>query len=318
MPSHKREVVVEEAGIGLRLDKYISEVLALLPRSQIEKRNLVCCLASKPAKPLKLSYKMVGGEALVLTWDEPPPPDYQAENIPLNVVFENKDTVVLNKPRGMVVHPAHGNHTGTLVQGLLYRVEELRANFPGELLRPGIVHRLDKDTTGLIITAKTPAALDFLAAQFRAKTTEKTYFAVLQGRLPAEKGRLTTQFGRDPQDRKKFAVWAEGGKVADTLYRVRAVSGNYSLVQLSPRTGRTHQLRVHMAHLRAPILGDPVYGHKDKLVKQAPLLLHSRSLKILLPGEGEARLFKAEFPADFLAVVDKLGLTVGLPAPVAD
>jgi len=271
-------------------------------------------------KALKPSFKVLGGESLVVRWEDLPEVSFGAEDIPLDVLYEDELVIVLNKARGMVVHPAHGNWSGTLVQGLLHHVKELSDNFEeeeGSEIRPGIVHRLDKDTSGVLITAKTPEALEFLAAQFRDRSTEKTYLAVLKGSPKTESGLVEGYIGRDPKNRQRFAaVGPHQGKPAVTAWYVVARVPGYTLIRFRPHTGRTHQLRVHSLSLGAPILGDPIYARTDPKWPGAPLMLHAAELAIALPGDRGRRVFKAPLPEDFQAVLRDLGFpslpTVGL------
>jgi 23S rRNA pseudouridine1911/1915/1917 synthase len=306
---HVLEHLVPPLDEPCRLDKYLADCLGLFPRSQYDRRNVVVQLAGKPVKP---SLKLTGGEALHILWEDLPEATFGAEDIPLDVLYEDESVVVVNKVRGMVVHPAHGNWSGTLVQALLHRVKELADNFDeeeGAVLRPGIVHRLDKDTSGVLITAKTPAALEFLAAQFRDRSTEKTYYAVLKGQLKGETGLVEGYLGRDPKNRQRFAaVGPSSGKPAVTAWTVVARVPGYTLVRFRPHTGRTHQLRVHSLVLGAPILGDPIYARTDPRYPQAPLMLHAARLVIALPGDAGVREFTAPLPPEFREVLTNLGL----------
>ena len=307
MARHTLEHVVSALETPVRLDKYLSETLGLFPRSQYERRDVAVVADGKTVKP---SLKLCGGESLAVAWDDLPEPTFGAEDIPLDVLYEDADVLVINKPRGMVVHPANGNWTGTLAQGLLHRVQSLAESFEdeeGAELRPGIVHRLDKDTTGIIITAKTPAALEFLSAQFRERTTEKTYAAVLKGVPKTSSGTVEGWLGRDPKNRQRFAsVGPSQGKPAVTEWKVLAEASRCSLVRFRPRTGRTHQLRVHSVVLGFPILGDPLYARPDDRAPEAPLMLHAARLSITLPS-GTRHEFSAPLPPDFRAVLDALG-----------
>jgi 23S rRNA pseudouridine1911/1915/1917 synthase len=307
MANHRLDHLVPDLDTPVRLDKYLSDVLTLFPRSQYDRRGVEATADGKTAKP---SLKLEGGETLTLFWNDLPEPTFGAEDIPLDVLYEDNEVLVVNKPRGMVVHPAHGNWSGTLAQGLLHRVQNLAENFEDEEnseVRPGIVHRLDKDTTGIIVTAKTPAALEFLAAQFRERTTEKTYVAVLKGVPKAPSGMIEGWLGRDPKNRQRFAsVGPSQGKPAVTEWTVLASASKCALVQFRPHTGRTHQLRVHSVVLGFPILGDPIYARPDTRAPEAPLMLHAARLAITLPS-GVRHLFSAPLPQDFRAVLDVLG-----------
>jgi 23S rRNA pseudouridine1911/1915/1917 synthase len=217
----------------------------------------------------------------------------------LDILYEDSRVVVLNKPRGMVVHPGSGVRSGTLVQGLLAHAREIAVNFPKEPVRPGIVHRLDKDTSGVIITAKDPESLEYLACQFRGRAVRKVYLAIVKGMPPQLRGTIRGHILRDPRHRKRFVHAETGGKPAETLYKVLSSRDGYSFVVLKPKTGRTHQLRVHMKSVGCPILGDPVYGRKDQSFSQAGLMLHAYSLSLVLPGENQERTFRAPIPPEF-------------------
>jgi len=307
--SHTLDHTVPPLGEACRLDKYLADTLSLFPRTQYERRAVEVTLAGKAVKP---SLKLTGGERLEVRWNDLPESRFEAEEIALDVLYEDESVVVVNKPKGMVVHPAHGNWSGTLVQGLLHRVKDLADNFEeeeGADLRPGIVHRLDKDTSGVLITAKTPRALEFLSAQFRERSTDKTYFAVLKGSPRKEAGVIEGSLGRDPKNRQRFAaVSAAQGKPAVTAWTVLARVPGYTLVQFRPHTGRTHQLRVHSLVLGCPILGDPIYARTDPKVPGAPLMLHAARLSIELPDNKGRREFTAPLPQEFREVLESLAL----------
>jgi 23S rRNA pseudouridine1911/1915/1917 synthase len=291
---------VEGGFDGFRLDRYVAEGLKLLTRSQLKTKLLD---AKLNGKPVKLSRLVKPGDRLELAWADPEPLTLLPEDIPLDILYEDDRVVVLNKAQGMVVHPGAGNRHGTLANALLYRRlnrgSPLSAGLP-DACRPGIVHRLDKDTSGVIIASYDDAALAFLADQFKARTVKKTYAAIVRG-IPREKaGLINTCIVRDRRDRKRFAVSTVQGKSALTRYRViRSWGGAYSLLALRPRTGRTHQLRVHLRHLGCPVLGDGVYGLPDRQFSKATLMLHARTLAITLPGRDVPSLFKAPLPARF-------------------
>jgi 23S rRNA pseudouridine1911/1915/1917 synthase len=285
---------------GLRLDRYVAECLGILSRSQIKAKNLT---ARVNGKNVKISRQIKTGDLLELSWAEAGPASLIPENIPLDVLYEDGRVVVINKAQGMVVHPGAGNPSGTLANALLFR--RLERGGAGEGFRPGIVHRLDKDTSGVIIAAYDDEALAFLAGQFKARKTRKIYAALVAGAPPAREGVIETLIARDSRDRKKVAVSSGKGKAARTGYRlVRAWKG-YSLLMLRPRTGRTHQIRVHLKHLGCPILGDPLYGKPDGRFPRASLMLHAKSLSLVIPGPlgrtalGECRAFSTPFPGRF-------------------
>jgi 23S rRNA pseudouridine1911/1915/1917 synthase len=294
-----------------RLDRYVAEDLKLLTRSQLKTKLLGAKLNGRPAK---LSRGVKPGDFLELLWADPEPLTLLPEDIPLDILYEDDRVVVLNKAQGMVVHPGAGNRSGTLANALLYRRQRggpSGASLPGDCCRPGIVHRLDKDTSGVIIASYDTAALAFLADQFKARTVQKTYAAIVRGTPREATGVVETRIVRDSRNRKRFAVSADRGKPALTRYRVIRSWGAYSLLALRPRTGRTHQLRVHLRYLGHPVLGDGVYGVPDKRFPRAALMLHARTLAITLPGRDAPSRFKAPLPArfrDFIAAMAKLSL----------
>ena len=307
---------------GLRLDRYISENLSLLSRSQIKARELEALVNGKA---VKISRIIKDGDKIELSWNETEPVNLIPENIPLDIIFENSRVVVINKPQGMVVHPGAGNRQGTMSNALYHRRLKLcRVTEGGEQgigpcsmpgLRPGIVHRLDKDTSGVIIAAYDDEALAFLAEQFKSRKAKKTYFAIVSGIPKEKKGRIETCIARDPKDRKRFTV-SDRGRASLTLYSVIKTWNSHSLLLLRPKTGRTHQIRVHLRHLGHPVSGDAVYGFTDSVFKNSSLMLHSRSLAITLPGETEQRVFKAPLPERFITII-KLLAKGNRPAPDA-
>jgi len=292
----------------LRLDRYVSEFLKILSRSQIKTRNLKANINGKKAKLSKL---VSNGDELELIWDESPVIDLIPEDIPLDIIYEDDNCIVVNKAQGMVVHPGAGNRQGTLANALYYRrltmnKPELRDSQPLSV-RPGIVHRLDKDTSGIIIAAYNDETHSFLAQQFKQRVTRKIYAAVIHGVPKDREGRIETNISRDPRNRMKFTV-AANGKTAVTFYKVIKSRNNYSLVLLKPKTGRTHQLRVHMRHIGHPVLGDPLYAenYRGNQFSNISLMLHSKSLAITLPGEKEKRIFSSDLPKRFSDVIEKL------------
>jgi 23S rRNA pseudouridine1911/1915/1917 synthase len=295
--THVRRIRIPDHLDGkIRIDAYISDILGLFSRSQVKKRVLQVILGGRE---VKLGKAVHPGELLEIHYTDPPEISLEAEAIALDILFEDPNVLVVNKPQGMVVHPGCGNHSGTLVNALLYHCREVKELFPGEPLRPGIVHRLDKDTSGVIIAAKNPEALEYLARQFRSGRTRKTYLALVRGRPDPGAGMIDTLIRRHPRDRKRFAPSRHQGRRAVTRYRVLRTFGDISLVLLRPKTGRTHQLRVHMRHIGCPILGDSLYGRGENM----SLMLHAYRLAIRLPGETSPRLFKAPLPERFKTVI---------------
>jgi len=301
---HRLEVkVTEEAAEGLRADRYISEFLQLFSRSQIKQREVLLWINGKSSK---LSRTLDLGDTLIVEYSEAAEISVEPENIPLDILFENDRALVINKVQGMVVHPAAGNYTGTLVQALLYYVKYLGRNFDGEKVRPGIVHRLDKDTSGVLVAAKDPEALQFLSKQFEMKKVRKTYLAIVKGRVQRRSGRIDHPIARDPKNRKRFTWKREDGKVSCTNYRLIRYLNNASLMELSPSTGRTHQLRVHMSSIGHPIVGDSLYGRRGGKFGSYSLLLHAYKILIQLPDE-EPRIYRAPLPSHFKTALQELG-----------
>jgi len=307
----ERRVELPE-GVDLRLDVYLSEHLALFSRSQARARVVEVAVNGAPAR---LARKVRQGDLVLLRYRDPAPLDLVAEEIPLDVLFENDSVIVINKPAGMVVHPGSGNRTGTFLNAFLARCRDLSNRFGGADARPGIVHRLDKETSGVLVAAKSPEAHAFLSRQFHDRTVRKRYIAVTAGEPSPREGMIEDRISRDPRNRKRFTSVPSGGRQAVTRYRVlrsfdagrggpgSGSAARYALVLLSPRTGRTHQLRVHMKGMRSPIVGDSLYGRKDARFPDSGLMLHARSLRIILPGEAAPRTFTAALPERFRQVL---------------
>lgn len=282
-----------------RIDTYIADFLKLFSRSQVKRRVTGLRINGKTVKASK---HLLPGDSLEITYTAAPVMNVEAETVDLSILYEDGNVLVVDKPQGMVVHPAGGNWSGTLVNAILGHCAGIRSNFPPGEVRPGIVHRLDKDTSGVIIAAKNAETREFLSEQFRRRTVGKRYLAVVQGRVPASRGRIDTWMARDPHHRKRFTCLVPGcspGKRAVTFYREIEMVGDCTLVSLRPRTGRTHQLRVHMAHLGCPIVGDRLYGWKARGRVNQTLMLHAHRLRITLPGEQQPRTFQAPIPKRF-------------------
>ncbi|HUX19842.1 MAG TPA: RluA family pseudouridine synthase [Spirochaetia bacterium] len=299
---------------GIRVDRYVAEELSLFTRSQLKSREVTILVNGRAAK---WSRHLVVGDIVALSWENAPESTITAEPIDLDVLYEDHDVVVVNKPQGMVVHPAAGNFTGTLVQGLLYRGDSDETELSEENLRPGIVHRLDKDTSGVIITAKNPEARQFLANQFAKRNTRKVYLAIVKGMVMPRKGRIESLICRDPKNRKRFTTSESEGKPSVTEYSVLHQWDQYAFVSLHPLTGRTHQLRVHLTSKGHPILGDPTYSRPDRAFPLATLMLHAHRLTIMLPRRlpdegaplgyhyvgGETLEFRAPLPERFKSII---------------
>ncbi len=291
---------------GKRLDSWLAVQLNDLSRARIQsliKSGHITVNGQQVKSRLKLSE----GFDVEIEFPEPDEVELTAENIPLDIIFEDADIVVVNKPAGMVVHPAAGHSSGTLVNALLHHCEDL-AGIGGEL-RPGIVHRIDKDTSGLIVVAKNEQAMNALAAQFKNRTVKKEYLALVWGRPNPVSGRIETTIGRSPHDRKKMSTASKTGRDAITNYSTLETFRDISLLSVIIETGRTHQIRVHMAHIKHPILGDRQYGRKGAAELPAPVkrqMLHASLMKIQHPGTNQPREFSAAIPADMKALLTML------------
>lgn len=289
---------------AVRLDKVVQERLPDFSRSRIEGLIKAGYVKVNGIAAIKAGQKVVESDVIAIELPPPVPPIPQPEDIPLNVLFEDSDILILNKAPGMVVHPAPGHASGTLVNALLHHCPDLAGI--GGVVRPGIVHRLDRDTSGLMVVAKTQSAMDGLAKAFAThKTVEKTYLALCHGRPRLESGRIENMIGRHPVDRKRMAIVEKDGKLAITNYRVERVIGPISLIECRIETGRTHQIRVHMASLGCPVIGDSAYGKRalDKRLSPVPArqMLHAWRLLLWHPVTGEKLSFEAPVPADMAA-----------------
>ena len=292
---------------GRRLDQFLAEQLEDLTRSAAQR------LAEEEhvllnGKPLKKNYKMTGCETLEVHLPDPEPIDAVPQNIPLDIAYEDEDLLVINKPKGMVVHPAPGNPDGTVVNAVLYHCGESLSGIGGAF-RPGIVHRIDKDTSGLLIIAKNDRAHLYLSEQLKDHTLARTYEAVVIGGLKEDKGTVNAPIGRSPKDRKKMAIVPDG-RHAVTHYEVLARYPGYTHIRCKLETGRTHQIRVHMASLGHPIVGDEVYGPSKSKFDLQGQCLHARELTFLHPADGQPRLIKSDLPDYFTDLLHKLGRTV--------
>ena len=303
--SDEREILtITENEAGQRADVVLAAMLELT-RSNMQKL-LDEGRAVKGTKVIKSNYKVKLGDEIIVTLPEPQPLDVQPENIPLDIIYEDEDVVVVNKARGMVVHPAAGNYSGTLVNALLYHCKNL-SGING-VIRPGIVHRLDKDTSGIMICAKNDAAHVSLSDQIQSKTAQRTYLAVVRGNIKTDSGVIETQISRDKDDRKKMAVVKEGGRNAITEYEVVERFGKYTIVKCKLKTGRTHQIRVHMEYLGYPLVGDPKYSPMKTPFSINGQALHSLTLAFDHPRTGERMEFEAKLPEDLHKIVTRLRL----------
>ena len=295
-------LIAGDEAVGSRIDKYISDNIAELTRSAVQG------LLSKDSvlvngKAVSKNYKLRSGDEVSVEIPEPQPMDAVPEDIPLDIVYEDSDLLVVNKPKGMVVHPAHGNYTGTLVNALLHHCGDSLSGING-VIRPGIVHRIDKNTSGLLIVAKNDAAHLHLAEQIKAHSFTREYEAVAVGAFKEPSGTVDAPIGRHKTDRKKMCVTQENSRNAVTHYEVLKQYGGYAHVRLRLETGRTHQIRVHLAYIGHPVLGDDVYGKPYKGLDGQ--CLHARKIGFIHPTTGKYMEFSSELPEYFQAVLRKL------------
>ncbi len=297
-------MTVEAELAGERIDVLLARLLPDLTRSGAQKL-LEDGRVTKDGQAVRKNYKTAPEDTFEV--DLPPVQeiDLQPENIPLDVAYEDDDLIVVNKPKGLVVHPAPGHWSGTLVNALLYHCRGSLSGINGEL-RPGIVHRIDKDTSGLLIAAKNDFAHQALAAQLQDHTLRRTYEAIACGNFRDDCGTIDAPIGRHPTDRKRMAVTDHNSRPAVTHYTVLARFPGYTHLQLQLETGRTHQIRVHLAYLGHPILGDAVYGHKKPELGQDTQCLHARALTFLHPRTGQEVTVRCDLPDYFEAVLQKL------------
>ena len=316
------ERVVSKKNEGLRLDQYMVKSGIGLSRNQVEKliKEGVVRVNGKPTKP---SYRVKEGDHIYARFEVPEGPELIPQEIEIPILYEDEDIVVVDKPIGMVVHPARGHFEGTLINALLYRYRDLPKT--SEKTRPGVIHRLDKDTSGLMVVAKTDEALRNLGRQMEEKTAKRVYWAFVWGALPADEGEINAPIGRHMIDRKRMAVTPFGSRPAITLYRVKKRYDQVATwVEVSLKTGRTHQIRVHFEHLGYPVIGDPVYSGRDtgKIFRVVPperadlvreilqimgrQALHARKLSFIHPTRGVPVEFESPLPEDMKRLMELL------------
>lgn len=291
--------------VGMRLDVFVTSRGEQLSRSFVQKL-IVDGAITVNQLATRANYRVKAGDSVAVS--APPPVELQVcpEPIPLDIYYEDSDVVVVNKPRGMVVHPAEGNCTGTLVNALLEHCRDL-SGING-VLRPGIVHRIDKDTSGLLMVAKNDLAHEHLAGQLKEHTVRRGYVALIHGVPASERGVVDAPIGRDPRDRQKMAVTSRNSKPAVTHYRVLDWSGNYTFLKLRLETGRTHQIRVHMAYIGHPLVGDTRYGLSKPHFGLKGQFLHAYRLGFKHPRSGDYLEFRAPLPAELDDILHKLGI----------
>lgn len=293
---------VPEERNGSRIDVFLSEALGDCTRSRVRLSVIAGAVRCDGETILKCGYHVKSGSLLEIDIRDAEPLTAEAEDIPLNIVYQDKDMAVISKPAGMVTHPAPGSEKGTLVNALLFHLKDL-SGING-VLRPGIVHRLDKNTSGLIMVAKNDTAHLDLSRQIAEKSAKRYYIALVDGNLKEDGGVIEAPLGRNPSDRKKMAV-VEGGDAAKTMYKVVERFGKYTLVAFELFTGRTHQIRVHSRYIHHPIVGDSTYGGSDEF-GAGRQLLHAYRLTVTLPSTGERKSFYSPIPEDFRDVLKKI------------
>lgn len=302
--SEKILLNADEAAAGARLDSFIAEQIEGKSRSFLQKlfdgENV-----TKSGKPLLKSYRIKAGDEICVLLPKARESQVEAQEIPLDIVYEDDSLIVVNKPKGMVVHPAPGNYDGTLVNALLYHCSDTLSGIGG-VIRPGIVHRIDKDTSGLLIVAKNDESHVFLARQIKEHSFTRQYEAVVYGRLKDDAGVIDAPIGRSVKDRKKMCVTDKNSKNATTEYEVVKRYEKFTHVRLTLKTGRTHQIRVHMAYIGHPVAGDPVYGPK-KVIKQLDgQCLHAKNIGFIHPKTKQYMQFDSNLPNYFLSFINTL------------
>jgi 23S rRNA pseudouridine1911/1915/1917 synthase len=293
------------SGNSERLDKFLVTCLPEFSRARIQGLIAEGFVFVNQVVAKKSGQVIEEGMKVEVKIPPPLPSGLIAEEIPLNIIFENDDLIVVNKPAGMVVHPSAGHYSGTLVNAVLGYDPDIEG-IGGEE-RPGLVHRLDKETSGLIVLAKNERAHNWLQDQFRLRQVEKTYLALVDGKPPTPAGRVEASIGRDQSHRKKMAIVSAGkGREAVSEYKTLESYKNHTLLEFHPLTGRTHQIRLHCQFLGCPIVGDSVYGKKSLTVNTKRHFLHAYKLKIILPNESQARTFEAELPSELVEVLEEV------------
>ncbi|MCQ2551206.1 MAG: RluA family pseudouridine synthase [Clostridia bacterium] len=296
-------LIVEEA--GERIDLFIANNLEGPSRSFVQKLIADGFVLLNGEKISSKKEKLKEGDEIEILIPEPEELKIEPEDIPLDIVYEDEDVLVVNKPRGMVVHPAVGNYQGTLVNAIMYHCKDRLSSING-VIRPGIVHRIDKDTSGLLMIAKNDMAHESLSAQLKEHSITRTYVALVHNNITSDKGVISEPIGRDPKNRLRMAVTSVGSKPAVTHYEVLERFGQYTLVKCNLETGRTHQIRVHMAYIKHPLVGDLVYGPKKSKINVEGQLLHAKVIGFKHPRTGEYMEFSSEIPEVFSQVLDRL------------
>ena len=298
-----RQFVASEELSGVRIDKCLAEAFAELSRSYLQKLLKSECVLVN-GKPVKSNYRVNAGDSVELEVPEAVEPEIVPEKMDLDIVYEDKDVVIVNKPKGMVVHPAAGHYSGTLVNGLMEHCKDELSGING-VMRPGIVHRIDMDTTGLLIVCKNDKAHNEIARQLKEHSITRRYRAIVHGVVKEDEGTVDAPIGRHPVDRKKMCVTQKNSKPAQTHYRVLEQLEGFDHLRVRLETGRTHQIRVHMAWLGHPVAGDPVYGPKKVITQLEGQCLHARTIGFVHPITGEYLEFTSPLPDYFVSFLEK-------------
>ena len=289
---------------NIRIDRFISERMEDVSRSYIQKL-IKDGLVTADSKPVKANYKVKAGEIIEISIPDPVSLDIEPQNIPLDILYEDDDVLLVNKPKDMVVHPSAGHLDGTLVNALLYHCKDSLSSING-VMRPGIVHRIDKDTTGVLIICKNDKSHNCIAEQLKIHSITRRYHAIVYNNLKDDFGTIDAPIGRHPIDRKKMSINHKNGKEAVTHYKVLERFGKYTYVQCELETGRTHQIRVHMSSIGHPLLGDEVYGSAKQPYKTCGQVLHAKVFGFIHPTTGEYMEFETPLPTYFEELLDKL------------
>lgn len=298
------EFKINNENTALRIDKFLSDNIPDITRSAIQGYITDGCVKVNDVAVNK-NYKTRLNDVITVFVPDPVELEAIPENIPLDIVYEDNDVIVVNKPKGMVVHPAAGNYTGTLVNALLYHCKDSLSGING-VLRPGIVHRIDKNTSGLLIVAKNDTAHKGLAEQIKEHSFTRQYETIVYGNIKEDTGTINQPIGRNPSDRKKMAVTAQNSKNAVTHFKVLERFNEFTHLAVNLETGRTHQIRVHMAYINHPVAGDEVYGPKKVITKLNGQCLHARKIGFVHPVSGEYLEFTSELPQYFTGFLNEL------------
>ena len=299
-----RSFIIEKENNGARIDRFLADAAPELSRSRIQKLIKDAHITVNE-KPVKSNYRLLTDDVISLSIPELKEPDILPEALPLDILYEDRDVIVVNKPKGMVVHPAPGHYTGTLVNALLYHCKDQLSGINGDL-RPGIVHRIDMDTTGSLIVCKNDLAHQNLSEQLKEHSIHRIYIAIVHGNIKENEGTVNAPIGRHPTNRKKMAINEKNGKPAITHYKVLERFSNYTYMEFKLETGRTHQIRVHMASIGHPLLGDTVYSSGKSPFKTQGQTLHAMTIGFIHPRTNEYMEISAPLPEYFLKILKSL------------